>query len=161
MSAPLPNVNIPIEQQPLDILLAMLVWGEARGEPESGRIAVAHVAMNRAKRKYGGDLKKAILQPYAFSCFNKLDIASRYRLLRPTMFDKLGVWQACYEAASEVRNGLCQDPTSGAVCYCTRALWARPRRGFTVKWFELPEVAARRTRKLIVIGNHVFADTKI
>lgn len=163
MAAPLPDVKLPFEKQPLDLLHAMCVWGEARGEPDLGQVAVAHVALNRAKRKFKGDLRKAILQRWAFSCFNLNDIASRYRLLRPTVFDKVGVWQQCYDAALTARQGLSQDPTNGAVVYCTRTLWMRPKAALfgRAKWFELPEVAARNTRKLAVIGHHVFADTAI
>lgn len=163
MPAPLPIVSRGIENQPLDILHAMCVWGESRGEPGSGQVAVAHVALNRAKCKFGGDLRKAILQRYAFSCFNMGDIASRYRLLRPTVFDTVGVWQACYDAALTASQGLSQDPSLGAVVYCTRALWMRPKAALLsrAKWFELPEIASRNTRKLAVIGHHVFADTAI
>ena len=166
MAAPLPVVSLGIEKQDINILHAMCVWGESRGEPDLGRVAVAHVALNRAKRKFGGDLRKAILQKWAFSCFNTNGLSAlaiRYKLLRPTMFDTAVIWQSCYDAALTAYQGLSQDPTNGAVVYCTRTLWMRPKAALfeRAKWFELPEVACRNTKKLAVIGHHVFADTAI
>lgn len=62
----------------LDVL-ARTVWGEARGESEQGRVAVAHVALNRARiaaagkrRKLFGDgtVAGACLAAKQFSCWN-------------------------------------------------------------------------------------------
>lgn len=156
----LPDPDLPIEAQDEDVLHAMLVWGEARGESQTGKDAVAHVAMNRVRRKHTS-LASVILKAWAFSCFNKND-PNREKLLAPLKWGKQGVWSDCWKAAAEARQGLSLDPTNGAVCYCTRALWMRPAvAGKKAQWYELPEIASGRTKKTAVIGNHVFADTAI
>ncbi|MBC8157732.1 MAG: cell wall hydrolase, partial [Alphaproteobacteria bacterium] len=58
----------------LDIM-ARTVWGEARGEDEIGKIAVAHVIKNRAKHPkwWGKTIMEVCLKPWQFSCWNKKD----------------------------------------------------------------------------------------
>ncbi len=53
-------------------LLALVIYGEARGEPIEGKIAVAAVIMNRVKRDgwFGKNVKEVILKPWQFSVFN-------------------------------------------------------------------------------------------
>lgn len=158
----LPDPLLPIESQPEDILHALAVWTEARGESPLGQCAVAHVVLNRAKKKHKS-ISATVLKPWAFSGFNlrKKHGSQRDIMLRPLEHDKESVWRSCYGAARDARSGETADPTNGAVVYCTRALWMRPQEGVRAKWHELPEVAAGRTKKLAVIGNHVFADTAI
>lgn len=56
-------------------LLALCIYGEARGEPYEGKCGVAHVVLNRVKRhpRYGTGIKDVILKPYQFSCFLEAD----------------------------------------------------------------------------------------
>ncbi len=56
-------------------LLARCIWGEARGEPIQGKLAVAHVVLNRVKAQsyYGKTIRDVILKPWQFSCFNEND----------------------------------------------------------------------------------------
>jgi len=56
-------------------LLAICIWGEARGEPIEGKIAVGNVVRNRvnANTWYGKDYKEVILKAKQFSCFNADD----------------------------------------------------------------------------------------
>lgn len=156
----LPNPDIPPEAQDEDTLHTMIVWDEARGESPEGRAAVAHVALNRAKRKHTS-LAAALLKRWAFSGLWPESNPHREMMLNPLKYDKKSIWEACWNAAAEARQGLSSDPTNGAVVYCTRALWMRPAAAPKAKWFELPEIASGRTKKLAVVGSHVFADTAI
>ncbi len=57
---------------PAVIVLALLIWGEARGESVAGQIAVACVVRNRVLRS-GHDWIAVCLAPKQFSCFNADD----------------------------------------------------------------------------------------
>jgi N-acetylmuramoyl-L-alanine amidase len=64
--APLPDVSI----------LGLTLYGEARGEPIEGIVAVAHVVNNRrtdAKSRWPKTFREACLQKYQFSCWNPKD----------------------------------------------------------------------------------------
>src|SRR5574343_653485 len=52
-------------------LFALCIYGEARGEPVAGKIAVGSVVLERVRRNgwFGKDLKSVLLKPYQFSCF--------------------------------------------------------------------------------------------
>lgn len=56
-------------------LFTLAIYGEARGEPIEGKVAVASVIVNRLKRNgwFGSTLKEVILKPKQFSCFNATD----------------------------------------------------------------------------------------
>jgi spore germination cell wall hydrolase CwlJ-like protein len=56
-------------------LLALCIYGEARGESTAGKIAVGSVILERAKRNgwFGKTLKEVVLKPYQFSCFLEND----------------------------------------------------------------------------------------
>jgi len=60
------------------IIAAKTLWGEARGDSVEGRLAVAHVFMNRW-RSTGGQwakddtLAKTCLRPWQFSAWNSND----------------------------------------------------------------------------------------
>lgn len=52
-------------------LMALTIYGEARGEEYAGKVAVASVILERVKhRKWDGeDIQSVCLMPYQFSCF--------------------------------------------------------------------------------------------
>ena len=56
--------------------LTRTVWGEARGEPDEGKAAVAHVVMNRARYggRYGDGIEGVCRKDQQFSCWNKNDV---------------------------------------------------------------------------------------
>ena len=56
-------------------LLAACIWGEARGEPRRGKIAVANVVFNRINHpnRWGNTIHSVCLQRWQFSCFNEND----------------------------------------------------------------------------------------
>ena len=132
-----------------DVLtVAQTVWGEARGEPWEGMIAVAWVIRNRVDTDLGSDrkpdwwgegYKEVCLKPYQFSCWRDI----------PTLYTKtpkdLG---ACYKAAEAVLEGIEEDPTEGATHYHTikKPRWASV---WPPKWVKTLTSTVR-------IGGHVF-----
>ena len=56
-------------------ILALAIYGEARGESTEGKIAVGSVILERVKRNkwYGQGVHGVILKPWQFSCFNEND----------------------------------------------------------------------------------------
>jgi spore germination cell wall hydrolase CwlJ-like protein len=125
-----------------DVLLAMLGWGEARGEPERGILAVMWVARNRSVRGSRA-LKDVILQPWQFSCFNDRD-PNRDRLLTAEEKEPAS-WAKCLAISRLLLSGYTLDPTGGATHYYSTSIappyWAYVTRGWT---------------ELTVIGRHIF-----
>lgn len=55
-------------------VVALTIYGEARGEPIEGKIAVASVIANRVKDgRFGKTFERVCLKPYQFSCWNASD----------------------------------------------------------------------------------------
>ena len=109
-------------------LLARAVYGEARGEPYTGQVAVAAVVLNRVKSSsFPNSIAGVIYQSGAFDC-----VADGQINLTPN--------QSAYNAARDALNGW--DPTYGCLFYYN------PRTA-TSKWM------LSRTIKLN-IGNHAF-----
>jgi N-acetylmuramoyl-L-alanine amidase len=161
-----PDPTKSIEEQDEDTLLAMLVWGEARGEQAAGRLAVAYVPITRQKvrlengKKIGSSLREIILTPFQFSCFNKTD-PNRDKLLRPVEGEGLARWASCWSTAVAALTGQSENPASGATHYVVRRLWSRPSAvGRRPKWFEEPCIKSGKTSFIASIGNHIFARTK-
>ena len=161
-----PDQTKPIEEQDEDTLLAMLVWGEARGETTEGQLAVAHVPLTRLKdriankRKYGNSLREIILTPFQFSCFNTND-PNRAKLLRPVEGEGLALWAACWSTAVAAMSGQSENPAPGATHYVVRRLWSRPSAvGRRPKWFEESCIKSGKTSFIASIGSHVFARSR-
>ncbi len=99
-------------------LLARCVYGESRGEPYVGQVAVAAVVLNRVKSAaFPNSISGVIYQPYAFTC-----VSDGQLYLEPD--------QSAYNAARDAMNGW--DPTNGCLYYynpstATSAwIWSRP-----------------------------------
>lgn len=109
-------------------LLARVVYGEARGEPYTGQVAVAAVVLNRVRSSsFPNSVARVVYQSGAFDCVSDGQIN-----LTPN--------QSAYNAAKDALNGW--DPTYGCLFYYN------PRTA-TSKWM------LSRTVKLS-IGNHAF-----
>lgn len=92
--------------------IAMTVWGEARGESQEGKLAVAYVIVNRMaqeKRTACG----VVLRPFQFSFWNTND-PSRWKM-QPSLSDP--IWVDCYEAARNALEKTKPDPTEGCTSY--------------------------------------------
>jgi len=134
----LPDPKRTIEAQRELTLLALCVWGEARGEPNLGKSAVAHVVMNRWRLgTFGKTLHDVLLKPKQFSCFNA-DDSNRNKLLKIKASE---TWNQCFNAALGAYGGIDPDPTRGATHYCE--INSNPG------WRKLMLETAR-------IGGHVF-----
>lgn len=110
-------------------LLAHLVFGEARGEPFVGQVAVAAVVLNRLESpQFPDTVEEVIFEPDAFAA-----VADGQFYLQPD--------RKAYLAVEAALAG--EDPTGGALYYwnprtaTSRWVWSRP----VIK----------------VIGRHVFA----
>lgn len=109
-------------------LLAHVVYGEARGEPYTGQVAVAAVVLNRVKSSsFPNSVASVVYQSGAFDCVSDGQI-------------NLSPNQNAINAARDALNGW--DPTYGCLYYYN------PRTA-TSKWM------LSRTVKLN-IGNHAF-----
>ena len=110
-------------------LLAKVVYGEARGEPYLGQVAVAAVVLNRVKSPdFPNTISGVVYQPWAFTCVQDGQVN-----LTPD--------QSAINAARDALNGW--DPTSGALYYYN------PKTA-TSKWVQGLTIH-------MTIGQHVFA----
>ena len=111
------------------MLLARLIYGEARGESYVGQVAVGAVVMNRIKSpSFPNTMSGVIYQRYAFTAVDDGQIN-----LTPNATAK--------KAAQDAMNGW--DPTYGAIYYYNPAT-------ATSSW-----IFSRQTT--VTIGRHVFA----
>jgi N-acetylmuramoyl-L-alanine amidase len=109
-------------------MLARLVHGEARGEPYTGKVAVAAVVLNRTRdSRFPNTIAGVIYQPGAFTAVSDGQIN-----LEPD--------SSAYKAARDALNGW--DPSYGSLYYWNPAT-------ATSKWIW--------SRQIIVkIGKHYF-----
>lgn len=163
--------KLTLQEQPDELLLALTLYGEARGETALGKRAVAWVVRNRrelaeawlAKRGrahplFGnGTIAGVVLRPWQFSCWNKGD-PNLHKLMDIVQSDGAsvhgGLWGVLKAVAKGVLEGEWDDPTFGATHYCTVALWGADKDG---AWHGQAEIEAGRTKETVQIGNHVFA----
>ncbi len=110
-------------------VLARLIHGEARGEPYTGKVAVAAVVLNRTRDgRFPKSIAGVIYQPGAFTAVSDGQIN-----LEPD--------SSSYKAARDALNGW--DPTYGCLYYWNPAT-------ATSKWVWSRPIVIR-------IGKHVFA----
>ncbi|MCM1533938.1 MAG: spore cortex-lytic enzyme [Corallococcus sp.] len=109
-------------------LLSCCVYGEARGESYTGKVAVAAVILNRVKSSaFPNSISGVIYQSGAFTCVSDGQI-------------NLGTNDECTRAAQDAMNGW--DPSGGALYYFNPAtatskwIWSRPQ--------------------IVTIGKHIF-----
>jgi len=114
-------INIPgafaddFDENDVDIM-ARTIYGEARGESETGKIAVGWVIRNRvaANTWYGKTIEDVCLKPFQFSCWNPGE-PSRVKLTSVARTDR--VFVKCVDAAIKVISSEVPDPTEGATHY--------------------------------------------
>lgn len=109
-------------------LLSKLVYGEARGEPYKGMVAVAATVLNRvSSSKFPNTIAGVIYQPGAYTCVSDGQI-------------NLSANSQSRKAAQDAINGW--DPTSGCIYYfnpstaTSKWIWSRPQ--------------------VLTIGKHIF-----
>lgn len=122
----LPEKNYKTENLSLDtdtVLLARLIFGEARGSSLKEKISTAYTAVNRANDTIdwnGKDLKDAILKSYQYSCFNH-DDPNREKVTDPMKYDSTS-WKECMKVAQGVLDKEYFDLTDGATFYHTKEI---------------------------------------
>lgn len=124
----------------LDIL-ARTVYGEARGEPYDGQVAVANVIINRfrsGKWFASSTISGTCLKPAQFSCWNT-DDPNRAVIMNAASSTLAPFYDICIDVLwpGSVRN----DPSRGATHY--------QRIGAGAPW------AVGKT-PVVTIGNHEF-----
>lgn len=127
-----------IKRMPDEEVLARTLWAEARGESYDGKVAVAHVILNRVKHPSWGDtIKEVVLQRKQFSCFNSND-----KNLPKLISANDEQYYICLDIAEKVIRGEIKDPTHGS-CYYINPKLCNP------SW-------TKKLKKQTSIGNHTF-----
>lgn len=84
------------------LVIALTIWGEARGEPQAGKEAVAAVIWNRAQEQR--KLPAVVcLQPRQFSCWN-MGGDALVRDVLMALGDNVdeAAWQACFKLSKQI-----------------------------------------------------------
>lgn len=109
-------------------LLSCCIYGEARGESYTGKVAVGAVILNRvASSSFPNTISGVIYQNGAFTCVSDGQI-------------NLGTNDECTRAAQDALNGW--DPSGGALYYFNPAT-------ATSKWIW-------SRKQIVTIGRHIF-----
>lgn len=114
------NTQLPAKYSERDLqLLANAVYGEARGEPYEGQVAVAAVILNRVEHPdFPDTISEVIFQPLAFTA-----VADGQIWLTPN--------ERAKEAVLDALNGW--DPSENAIYYfnpntaTSKWIWSRPQ----------------------------------
>lgn len=122
-------------------LLGLALYREAAGEPDLGKVAVAHVIVTRAEHPSwkGDDLYSVITCKEQFSSISHL--GDPMTVCWPKLADR--VFRRCLQIAEDVYLGRTANPAPGADHYCTVAVAAH------TKWVD-------ERRFVIQIGAHRF-----
>jgi N-acetylmuramoyl-L-alanine amidase len=117
-AASLTQTTSPFSKEDLK-LLARTVYGEARGEPYTGQVAVAAVVLNRISNPaFPNSISGVVFQPRAFTAVDDGQI-----WLEPN--------GTAYKAVNDAINGW--DPSDGALYYfnpvtaTSKWIWSRPQ----------------------------------
>lgn len=113
-----------------EILLARLIFGEARNQPLEAKIWIAWSVINRVEAKaWPNTLHEVILQPGQYDPFKSTD--SNYSKiidpLKRTDPQTVQAWRECYEIARVAVNKETENPTSATHFH---------GKGVTKEWFE-------------------------
>ena len=123
-------------------LLASVIYGEARGEPYLGKVAVGCVVRNRVLQPswWGDSYHRVILAREQFSCLN--EDQKNKAIPRILKHKDAKSWKDCQEVAYDIISGATKDITAGADHYFAD---------------HVPKPAwSERMLKTMVIGHHEF-----
>jgi spore germination cell wall hydrolase CwlJ-like protein len=144
-------VSVGFQPDPVEVkCLATMVYGEARGEPEIGQVAVAYTAVNRAGNSKVCD---AVLAPKQYSVFNDnpaLVAAAKNPQIEPSrvgMTDTVA-WKLAVSVAQKVLRKKVKDPTKGSTHYLAPA-------AMEALGYEYPQWS-REFEMTTVIYSHQF-----
>lgn len=130
-------------------LIALTIYGEARGELVEGKIAVACVLRNRLRvGKWGASYERVCRAPKQFSCWNLSDPNAAV-LKRLTTQIQQGLPPTdpalleCYWIADGLMKDLIQPRVGDATHYCARSM-------------PTPPAWARDGELVATVGHHWF-----
>lgn len=129
---------------PPELIVAITIWLEARGEPLAGKLAVASVLVNRAETR-GTSLDREALRRRQFSCWN--DGGQTARRLWAAGAMRGPAWADCQRIARQAIAGTLPLRTHWTHFYAPRRVKSKP------KW-------AKNMRGARKIGNHIFGSLK-
>lgn len=146
--APAPIVQGPNLEE--EKCLATMVYGEARGEPEKGMVAVAYTAVNRAAKR---TVCHVVLAPKQYSIFTnnpQLRAAAMSLDIDPTQKNVVesAAWRQSVKVAQAVMRKEVKDPTHGATHYLAPVVMEE-------KDYEYPQWSLEY-RLMAIINNHRF-----
>ncbi len=129
-----PDLTKGLEEQNDDVLLGMVIYGEARGASFDAKIGVACVIKNRIMNGHfydgniGNNYSGVILKHYQFSSLNKNDPNRKKLFVDPN--DKFSwddiLYENCYLAGQLVKLNIVSDVTGGALFYFSYPLTNPP-----------------------------------
>jgi len=130
----IPTVDDPkwtgkFEDDPEEILLARLIFGEARNQPQKARIWVAGTVLNRvAAGAWDDTIKEVILKSGQFDPLKEKD--PNYKNIIDPLKDKKEAdkiaWEECYKIAVDIISGQLKNPTEATHFH---------GKGITKEWF--------------------------
>lgn len=117
MSDRIPSINNPewtgdFYNDSKEIILARLIFGEARSQSQEAKIWVAGSVLNRVKAlAWPNTVHEVILQKDQYKSFNLDDPNLRF-ITNPLLdSSQKESWEECFGIASEILNGTIQNPT--------------------------------------------------
>lgn len=139
-------------------LMALVLYGEARGESPEGKTAVGSVILERVDhRKWDGEtIHEVCLMPYQFSCLLPAD--PNFQILKliaddwTTKFMRSRVLQECYQVAEGLIDGSIPRTPEIAehhICQYVEKHYRQAAPLRTNRWWEKMKLAA-------TVGNHEF-----
>ena len=138
-----------------DAILALTIYGEARGEPIEGQIAVGCVIRNRlkdAKARYGKTYREVALKRLQFSCWNPDDADPNFRKVleaAQVLLDKKPA-DAALEQCAYVALGISRDALADNVKGCNHYFLATltPRPSWSQGYVPLAQKGAHTFYRL-------------
>ena len=127
-------------------ILALTLWGEARGEGLDGQLAVAWTIRNRVfdgkdRSWWGAGYAGVCLKSRQFSCWNQND--PNYAYMSGSKVIPAAHFAQAQRAADDVIAGTVADPTGGATHYYANNLPSPP------DW-------AAKAKQTLHLGRHIF-----
>jgi N-acetylmuramoyl-L-alanine amidase len=132
-------------------VFALTLYGESRGEPIQGQVAVGCVIRNRVEKSVHKSYKEACLQRFQFSCWNENDpnrnilLEMGEKILNQESVNDI-YFSQCKFLAIGIMNGSLIDNTKGANHYMTWDLFNSKKKP---SW-------AKNAKNLQTKGNQIF-----
>lgn len=129
--------------------LSVMIYGEARGEPEQGMRAVAYTALNRAAKS---TICGVILAPKQYSIFNAHEFRAVALNVNSEPVQKNSIDRAAWYRALMVANQVIKreviDPTNGSTHYIS-PIAMRAKGYIYPRW-------SKEYKHVTTINNHQF-----